>query len=352
MPRSSRENPAVREFILRNVRAHATDIRTLVAGRFGLSRQSISGYLGRLVNAGLLDAQGKTSSRRYQLRPIVTVKDTVRLTRGLSEDSIFRFRILPQIIGLSVNIIDICQYGFTEIFNNAIDHSGSFHGTFSFQQTHNDVEMSILDEGIGIFQKIQQDFGYEDHRQALLELSKGKLTSDKRRHSGQGIFFTSRMFEEFQIQSANLCYLRSRIDEDEWLFESKVLEKFTSGTFVRMVISRSANWTTRDILDRHQTDPIGFRRTHVPISLGKYPGEQLVSRSQAKRILARFDQFEEVLLDFDGVQNIGPAFADEIFRVFQLDHPKVKIIPVRTNNEVLRTINAVFIDQEPRLAGI
>jgi STAS-like domain of unknown function (DUF4325) len=220
------------------------------------------------------------------------------------------------------------------------------------QQTYSDVDITIVDNGVGIFQKIQRDFGYEDHRQALLELSKGKLTSDRRRHSGQGIFFTSRMFDEFSIRSSNLLYTRTRINEDEWLFESKILEQFTSGTTVNMNISNLADWTTRQILDRHQTDPVGFRRTHVPIALGKYPGEQLVSRSQAKRMLARFDQFEEVLLDFDGVQEIGPAFADEIFRVFHDDHPKIQVTPIRANRAVARTIEAVMVDQEPRLNGI
>jgi anti-sigma regulatory factor (Ser/Thr protein kinase) len=352
MARPSRENPEVREFILRNVHAHPNDIRSVVQDRFGLSRQSIIGYLKRLVNSGLLTAQGQTSSRQYILKPTVEIFDKIKLTPGLSEDSIFRFRILPHVKDVPQNIIDICQYGFTEIFNNAIDHSGSEYGKFLFQQTYSDVQITIVDDGVGIFQKIQRDFGYEDHRQALLELSKGKLTSDKRRHSGQGIFFTSRMFDEFSIRSANLLYSRTRREEDEWLFESKILENFTVGTTVRMNISNLADWTTRQILDRHQSDPIGFRRTHVPIALGKYPDEQLISRSQAKRILARFDQFEEVLLDFDGVQEIGPAFADEIFRVFHVDHPFIKITPIRANEGIRKTIDAVFADQEPRLSGI
>ena len=35
----------------------------------------------------------------------------------------------------------------------------------------------------------------------------------------------------------------------------------------------------------------------------------LVSRSQAKRLCHRFDNFEEVELDFDGVEEIGQGFA-------------------------------------------
>jgi hypothetical protein len=108
--RPSRENPEVREFILRNVRAHPTDIRVMAAARFGLSRQSIFGYLRRLINNGLLAGEGQTTSRRYTLRPTVDIFETIKLTPGLSEDSIFRFHVLPKIIALPQNIIDICQY--------------------------------------------------------------------------------------------------------------------------------------------------------------------------------------------------------------------------------------------------
>jgi hypothetical protein len=95
------------------------------------------------------------------------------------------------------------------------------------------------------------------------------------------------------------------------------------------------------VFDRHQGDNIRFRKTHIPVVLGNYPGEQLVSRSQAKRILARVTDFEEAVLDFTGVPEIGQAFADEIFRVFQNEHPGTRIIAVGTNEAVERMIHHV-----------
>lgn len=65
----------------------------------------------------------------------------------------------------------------------------------------------------------------------------------------------------------------------------------------------------------------------------------LLSRSQAKRLLSRFEKFEEVMLDFKDVQTIGQAFADEIFRVFALQHPEVSIIAINTTPEVQQMIN-------------
>ena len=45
-------------------------------------------------------------------------------------------------------------------------------------------------------------------------------------------------------------------------------------------------------------------------------------------MLARVEKFREVMLDFEGVDTIGQAFADEIFRVFQTAHPDVEIVPM------------------------
>jgi hypothetical protein len=203
-----------------------------------------------------------------------------------------------------------------------------------------EITMRVIDQGVGIFQKIQNDFNLPDPRSALLELSKGKLTSDAKRHTGEGIFFTSRMFESFTLQSAGLAYIRERIDDTDWLIDVDD-EDPGIGTAVTMVISTNADWTTSQIFRQYAGDTIRFRKTHVPIKLGRYPGEQLVSRSQAKRILARFEQFSEVLLDFDGVEDIGQPFADEIFRVFQTAHPEITLTAVRASNDVRQMIDYV-----------
>jgi anti-sigma regulatory factor (Ser/Thr protein kinase) len=352
----SRQNPDVREFILRNVRAYPANIAAVTAARYGLSRPAVAGYLKRLVNEGLIETTGNTRDRRYACRDLVSLDFEVRLTAALSEDAVWQGQILPHIVDLPENITNICQYGFTEMFNNTIDHSASVYATVRYKQSYSHVHIQVIDRGIGIFQNIQTRFNLYDPRQALLELSKGRLTSDPKRHTGHGIFFTSRMFDEFGIYSGNLYYNRVRQEDDDWCVEGRDLAELVIGTWVEMTIGTNASWTTRDIFDRYQDDPVRFTRTHVPIALGKHPGEQLVSRSQAKRVLARVDRFSEVLLDFQGVQDIGPAFADEIFRVFRNAHPDIIIIAARANNRVNRMIQVAReapaeepIEEQPRL---
>jgi hypothetical protein len=67
--------------------------------------------------------------------------------------------------------------------------------------------------------------------------------------------------------------------------------------------------------------------------------ESLVSRSQARRLLARFERFKEVILDFEGIASIGQAFADEIFRVFVQENPHIHLTPLNANDEVLKMIS-------------
>lgn len=344
MPSRSRQNPLVREFILRNVADHPGDIGSLTVKKFGISRTAVNRYVTGLIDEGLMTAAGKTRARRYQLKNIVDVVFTQEnITRLTDEDVVWRYKILPNIHGLNQNIVNICQYGFTEMLNNVIDHSLSDDAIISYTQNYCNVSMRIRDHGVGIFEKIQKDFKLADPRSALLELSKGKITSDKKRHTGEGIFFTSRMFDQFVITSGNLFYLRERIENDEWLIETNDVIEDVRGTSIYMQISTDAQWTTRTVFDTYQDDNLRFRRTHVPISLGNYPGEQLVSRSQAKRILARFDQFSEVILDFTDVEDIGQPFADEIFRVFKNSNPEINIIAVRTNPNIDKMIEFVTL---------
>lgn len=74
------------------------------------------------------------------------------------------------------------------------------------------------------------------------------------------------------------------------------------------------------------------------VELSKTGEETFTSRSQAKRIVTRLEKFKEVVLDFSDVQEIGPAFADQIFRVFASQYPETHLIPINANEQVTKMI--------------
>ena len=73
----------------------------------------------------------------------------------------------------------------------------------------------------------------------------------------------------------------------------------------------------------------------------EHEGESLLSRSQAKRLMSRFDRFLEVVLDFDGVKQIEQAFADQIFRIFNNKHPNVRLSIINATRDVNNMIKRV-----------
>ncbi|HEY7490494.1 MAG TPA: STAS-like domain-containing protein [Candidatus Tectomicrobia bacterium] len=96
------------------------------------------------------------------------------------------------------------------------------------------------------------------------------------------------------------------------------------------------------MFDQFSTDEdYGFTKTVVTVHFAQYGDEKLVSRAQAKWLLAGLERFRVVLLDFAGVETIGQAFADEVFRVFVMAHPKIELYAEHANTVVLQMIRHV-----------
>jgi hypothetical protein len=237
---------------------------------------------------------------------------------------------------MAENVRSIWYYGFTEMFNNAIDHSSGTYISVRISKTAAETEITIGDNGVGIFKKIQHALDLLDERHAVLELAKGKLTTDPSRHSGEGIFFSSRMFDDFAILSGEVYFSHHFGKKEDWILQAN---RDQGGTFVTMRLNNHAARTSKKVFDQFSTDDdYGFTKTVVPVELAQYGDNNLVSRSQAKRLLARIEKFKVVVFDFDGVELIGQAFADEIFRVFSLSHPGIIIEHINANNEVSKMI--------------
>lgn len=343
MTKKSRLDPKVINFIIQEIESHPKDIVTRTAEHFKMSRISAHRYLKRLITNDVLIAKGgATSSRVYELNDFIDESFSFSVNKEMQEDKVWRDKIAPFFLDIKKNIVGICYYGVTEMINNVIDHSESSNLTISLRRNAKRILISIKDSGVGIFEKIRTKCQLDDPRHALLELSKGKLTTDPKHHTGEGVFFTSRMFDEFSISSKGLYYRRFLKEDDDWLIE--VEDQLSApGTSIILSINLDTDRTTVEVFNKftESDDDHRFAYTHVPVSLARYGDEQLVSRSQAKRVLARFEKFSEVMLDFQGVQQIGRAFADEIFRVFRNEHPEIKILHINTTPQIDGMIKSV-----------
>lgn len=301
----------------------------------GISRQAAGVRVNKLINSGLITASGNTKARIYHLAELAKVSATYPLA-GLSEDIVWRELCAPIVGDLRENVRDIWHYGITEMVNNAIDHSGAKQVIVGMVKTAIHTSAWVSDRGEGIFLKIQRAMKLYDPREAILELAKGKLTTDPARHTGEGIFFSSRLFDAYDIRSGKL-HFRHDDGELDVLAETA---RADIGTLVLMRIDNDSPRTVKEVFDQFAgPDEYTFDKTIVPVRLAIHEGEKLVSRSQAKRLTLRFEKFRHIVLDFDGVNEIGQAFADEVFRVFQNANPNTLMAPVHMTPAVAAMVS-------------
>lgn len=312
------------------------------AEAFDVTRQSIAYHLRNLQDEGLVSGRGRTSARRYSLSH-TTRTSTFPLDETLEEHLVWRDFVLPLVDDVPVRARDICHYGITEMVNNALDHSQGSRVIVTVSRTPVELELAVGDDGIGIFRKVQEALELPRPRDAVLELTKGKLTTDPEHHTGEGIFFTSRMFDQFTLAANGLALMHS-VEEGDWFIEGRAPPE-VRGTNVSMGIDPETDRTTTTVFDSFtspEDDGLAFDVTHVPVALAAYGEENLISRSQARRVLARCNLFRRVVFDFHGVNRIGRAFADEIVRVFQREHPDIHLAHMRANEEVERVLRGAM----------
>jgi anti-sigma regulatory factor (Ser/Thr protein kinase) len=254
---------------------------------------------------------------------------------GLEEDRIWAQIVSESGLNSREPAVDIARYAFTEMLNNAIDHSRGSAVHIRFDVTEDFWTFEIVDDGIGVFARIQENFNLQNPLQAVGELSKGKRTSAPEAHTGEGIFFTSKMVARFSLESQCIKWSCDNLIDDFSILASDV----DSGTRVRCEVLKSPQWSSLSIFERF-TENYEFTKSRPVIKLFEV-GTEFVSRSEAKRLVAGLEKFESVDLDFAKVKGIGQGFADQVFRVWQKLHPGTQFHVLNASPEVQFMIDRV-----------
>ena len=305
--------------------------RDLVA-HFKMSRQTAARLLTELVNDHELVKLGSTQTARYRLSSGTKPKSVPRLLLkkqlpGLEEDSVFeqialRLSLKEQ---LAENVYRITYYAFCEMLNNAIDHSKGLKANIEIGLHSGFLKFLIRDVGIGIFKNIRTIFKLKSDEEAIEHLLKGKQTTWPEAHSGQGIFFTSKIADFYSIRSGKFKLSIDNVKGNIALAEMRSLQ----GTEIQFAIRASSKKSLRKLFERYANEDFVFDRTEYPILILQETG--VISRSQARRLTAGLDKFDRVILDFKKVSELGQGFADEIFRIFQTKNPRM-VLEVRNAN--------------------
>jgi DNA-binding transcriptional ArsR family regulator len=316
-----------RDEIIRAIRRRGSvtggDLQRMIA----ISRQALHLHLRKLVEGGAIRKEGRTRGTVYRIarggeKPSFPTYRRRLPLRGLEEDRAYGEidRRLDLSKVLSPEARAAVRYGFTEMLNNAIEHSRSASCDVDAAVTAYGFRFRVRDRGKGTFHTIAKKFRLADEAAAAGELLKGKTTTMKERHSGEGIFFTSKAADRFVLRSHRLELAFDAAGSDVILSERRNLR----GTEVIFEIRRRSRRKLEDIFAAFAPEEFDYRfeRTRVHVRLYR---DATVSRSEARRMLHGLDRFREIVLDFRAVKSIGQGFADEVFRVFHGSHPDIAL---------------------------
>jgi hypothetical protein len=126
---------------------------------------------------------------------------------------------------------------------------------------------------------------------------------------------------------ANHCAFQRRAWESGGWQEGKPLPR--QGSSIYMAIALDTQRSLDQVLAAWSVagDGIAFDRTTIHLRLLAGPGQPLDSRAQARRVTARLATFKQAEISFEGVEDVGHGFIDELFRVFARAHPQVELLP-------------------------
>ena len=302
------------------------------------TRQYLSQKVGELVKTGEILSSGTGTRIRYTYKEKKSLftKEFEKTYRNqdLSEEQIME-QIRQEALfrdNLEENIQSILEYALSEMTNNAIEHSKSKSIKVKLIRDDKKISFFVLDYGIGVFKNVMEKLKLESEYNAINEILKGKITTQPKAHSGEGIFFTSKIADKFHINSRGFkLIIDNEIDD---VFVSTTKNPFL-GSEIYFEIKTNSKKHLSDIFKEYQSNPntYAFDKTKITVKLYTL-GTIYMSRSQARRILSNLDKFDHIILDFKDVPTIGQAFADEIFRVYKNSRPNIKIETINTNDNI------------------
>ena len=225
------------------------------------------------------------------------------------------------------------------MLNNAIEHSKSDFIDIEVQIKNKELVFVVNDYGVGVFRNVMKSRKLKSELEAIQDLLKGKITTQPQSHSGEGIFFTSKVADSFVLESFNQKLTIDNKINDVFVTKPKRSKK---GTKVLFSISTNSNKHLNNVFKQYTREMVDevpvFDTTMIKIKLYTVGGV-FVSRSQARRVLSALEPFKYIIFDFDKVPMVGQAFADEVFRVFQKNHSDKKLEAINMEEPVKFIIN-------------
>ena len=314
-------------YLLVKIKQGKENISRTVSEEFGINQATVHSYLNELMNSGVIR---RVKRGEYTL-VVSEYEYTLHRSEGDLDTDTYAFErcLKEHIADLPQNVRGIWAYAFSEMVNNVMDHSEAETMRVIIRRDYLDTRALILDEHSWTE---DGDYGllFGVIAGTVLILVLVTLIFSIVHFVGEGIFFTSKLMDEFFILSDGKVFTNNRYDVSQ-VFN---LPEMAGGTGVFMQLSNFTRKNSQEVFDMFSNVDGGFTKTRIPIK-NMFDADP-VSRSQAKRVCNGLNRFREVEIDFSGVDWMGQGFAHQIFVVFQNEHPEIRLIPINMSEGAAR----------------
>jgi hypothetical protein len=204
----------IREFILDQAARDPRGLARRIGEAYGISRQAANRHLDLLVAAGLIEETGQTRARVYRLKRTSALSRELRVTPVLNADRVWEDHIAPVLSSDKPGVRDLCRGAFGELVRNAVEHADASWINFSFASNARDIDVTVADDGNGIFQVLLRPLGAASPRDAAARIA--NLCNARAPESPVArLALLARNFQQFSIRSASFVLTFDR-DEDTW----------------------------------------------------------------------------------------------------------------------------------------
>lgn len=299
-----------------------------VQQRAGISRQAAHLQLRTLVKAGRLEPFGAGPARRYRL-PDAATRRLSFPRAGLRAADVWTLveQRTPAVAALAPAPKALARYAVLQLVDNVIDHAGATKLELDVHPGE-PLRFTLLDDGAGLFERLRVGLGAATVLEAAQALGKPNLPSGGPGHTGEGLFFVMKAVDLLELEGNGLKFVADPARADTALLRVPV----RPGTRATFAI-RTDRTVPLDDLFAGWTEAFRISRAQLRVKLYEL-GVRFVSRSEARRLLAGMETIRELVLDFTGVEGVGQAFADEVFRVWAPAHPDVRLTAIGMNDVV------------------
>ena len=168
-----------------------------ITRHFGFTRQYANQVLRIMMNAGEIVKFGSTRGAFYTLPEFIDELGPSVIKRRFKNEDVKEREVFDSLVSAfpafraaPENIRSIVYYAFSKMLNNAIEHSKSKNIEAEIGNDGGLIRFAVNDFGIGVFRNVMHKRNLKSELEAMQDLLKGKVTTDPKAHTGEGIFFT------------------------------------------------------------------------------------------------------------------------------------------------------------------